>query len=58
MSTVHILTTELSNLISQTKRRNPELRLAAEKSLDVLKTFKGADEKQFLKRMCQKKNRV
>lgn len=53
MSTIHQISTELSNLISQTKRRNNELRQAAEHSHDILKSFiPGSDEATFLQGMC------
>ncbi|ODQ63499.1 hypothetical protein NADFUDRAFT_53168 [Nadsonia fulvescens var. elongata DSM 6958] len=48
MSTVNLLTSELTNLISEAKRRNVELRQSAETSLDVLKGFNGTNEDLFL----------
>jgi hypothetical protein len=48
MPTIQLVITELSNLISQTKRRNVELRQACEKSLELLKAYRGGDESKFL----------
>ncbi|KAL6717821.1 Endocytosis and vacuole integrity protein [Lecanora helva] len=45
--TAHLLTTELSTLIQESKRKNPELRTAAEKSLSDLKSLPRTSEAQI-----------
>jgi hypothetical protein len=42
-----LLTTELTNLISEAKRKNAELRTAAEKSLQELKSLPSTSEQQL-----------
>ncbi|KAL9593500.1 MAG: hypothetical protein Q9219_007524 [cf. Caloplaca sp. 3 TL-2023] len=45
--TAQVLTTELSNLIQDSKRKNPSLRNAAEKSLSELKALPNTSEAQL-----------
>jgi predicted metal-dependent HD superfamily phosphohydrolase len=45
--TAQILATELGNLISDSKRKNTELRTAAEKSLQDLKSLSNTSEAQI-----------
>ena len=42
-----VLTNELSNLLSEAKRKNPELRNAAENSLQELKGLAATSEQQL-----------
>ncbi|ODQ77084.1 hypothetical protein BABINDRAFT_163819 [Babjeviella inositovora NRRL Y-12698] len=51
MTTINQLTSELTNLISESRRRNPEIKQASEKSLSLLKTYHGSTpqaEAEFL----------
>lgn len=45
--TAQLLTSELSTLIQESKRKNPELRAAAEKSLNDLKALPRTSEAQI-----------
>ncbi|KAF2211450.1 hypothetical protein CERZMDRAFT_43037 [Cercospora zeae-maydis SCOH1-5] len=45
--TTNLLTNELSNLSSEARRKNPELRNAADKSLQELKSFAATSEQQL-----------
>ena len=42
-----LLLNELTNLVSEAKRKNPELRTAAEKSLQDLKSLPATSEQQL-----------
>lgn len=45
--TAHILATELANLVQESKRKNTELRTAAEKTLQDLKSLPNTSEAQL-----------
>jgi len=45
--TATLLSSELTNLISESKRKNAELRNAAEKSLQELKSLPATSEQQL-----------
>ncbi|ODV98113.1 hypothetical protein PACTADRAFT_598 [Pachysolen tannophilus NRRL Y-2460] len=50
MSTVHQLNLELTNLISESKRKNSDIKHAAEKSLEALKAYSAkTSETEFVK---------
>ncbi|ODV62854.1 Mon2p ASCRUDRAFT_68663 [Ascoidea rubescens DSM 1968] len=50
MATVQLLTSELTNLASESRRRTPEIRHASEKSLEILKSYRPSiqNESDFL----------
>src|ERR1700749_3453159 len=52
--TAQILTTDLTNLIHESKRKNAELKQAAESSLQDIKSIQVASEKQFAAALSQK----
>ncbi|KAI8157679.1 Protein MON2-like protein [Colletotrichum sp. SAR 10_70] len=56
--TTQLLATELTNLIQESKRKHNDLRQAAEKSLDELKSLKGANEAQAANELAQRPNFV
>ncbi|KXJ88419.1 hypothetical protein Micbo1qcDRAFT_150894 [Microdochium bolleyi] len=56
--TTQLLATELANLISESKRKNTDLRQAAEKSLEELKSLRGTTEAQIAAELAQKINFV
>ncbi|KAH8598999.1 endosomal peripheral membrane protein-like protein [Bisporella sp. PMI_857] len=58
MSTVYTLSNELSNLIQESKRKNSELRNAAEKSLEELKGLRSTSEAQIAADLTQRPNFV
>ena len=45
--TAQLLTAELSTLVQESKRKNPDLRAAAEKSLNDLKSLPRTSEAQI-----------
>lgn len=47
-----LLASELANLVSEAKRKNPELRTAAEKSLQDLKGLPNTSEQQLAAGIC------
>ncbi|KUJ20664.1 endosomal peripheral membrane protein-like protein [Mollisia scopiformis] len=54
--TAQILATELGNLISESKRKHTELRNAAEKSLEELKSLRSTSEAQIAADLTQRPN--
>ncbi|KAJ1328199.1 dimerization and cyclophilin-binding domain of Mon2 [Microdochium nivale] len=56
--TSQLLATELANLVSESKRKNTDLRQAAEKSLEELKSLRGTTEAQIAAELAQKVNFV
>ncbi|KAF6826348.1 endosomal peripheral membrane protein [Colletotrichum plurivorum] len=56
--TTQLLATELTNLIQESKRKHNDLRQAAEKSLDELKSLRGANEAQAANELAQRPNFV
>ncbi|KKA30319.1 hypothetical protein TD95_003383 [Thielaviopsis punctulata] len=52
--TTQLLATELANLIQESKRKHNDLRQAAEKSLDELKSLKGMPEAQATTELSQR----
>ncbi|KAH7028142.1 uncharacterized protein B0I36DRAFT_386015 [Microdochium trichocladiopsis] len=56
--TTQLLATELANLIQESKRKNTDLRQAAEKSLEELKSLRGTTEAQIAAELAQKVNFV
>lgn len=58
--TAQILAAELGNLISDSKRKNTELRTAAEKALQDLKSLSNTSEAQLSagKQFCVKMTRL
>lgn len=45
--TTQLLSTELANLIQESKRKHNDLRQAAEKSLEELRSIRAANEAQL-----------
>ncbi|KAI0164158.1 hypothetical protein GGR57DRAFT_452591 [Xylariaceae sp. FL1272] len=56
--TSQLLATELANLIQESKRKHNDLRQAAEKSLDELKSIRSASEAQLAAELAQRVNFV
>ncbi|KAL0943017.1 endosomal peripheral membrane protein [Colletotrichum truncatum] len=56
--TTQLLATELTNLIQESKRKHNDLRQAAEKSLEELKSLRGANEAQAANELAQRPNFV
>ncbi|GMM35480.1 Mon2 protein [Saccharomycopsis crataegensis] len=58
MSTVAALSTDLSSLISESRRRNSEIKHAAESSLNILKSYDPSKQKEqdFLHYLTQEPN--
>ncbi|KAI1498324.1 endosomal peripheral membrane protein [Biscogniauxia marginata] len=56
--TTQLLSTELTNLIQESKRKHNDLRQAAEKSLDELKSIRVTNETQLAAELAQKANFV
>ncbi|TDZ39058.1 Protein MON2-like protein [Colletotrichum spinosum] len=56
--TTQLLSTELTNLIQESKRKHNDLRQAAEKSLEELRGLKGASEAQAANELTQRPNFV
>ncbi|ORY61759.1 endosomal peripheral membrane protein [Pseudomassariella vexata] len=56
--TTQLLTSELTNLIQESKRKHNDLRQAAEKSLEELKSIRGANEAQIAAELAQRVNFV
>ncbi|KAI0193128.1 hypothetical protein F4808DRAFT_442544 [Astrocystis sublimbata] len=56
--TTQLLATELANLIQESKRKHNDLRQAAEKSLDELKSIRATSEAPFAAELAQKVNFV
>ncbi|TVY22453.1 MON2-like protein [Lachnellula hyalina] len=56
--TAQILTSELTNLIQESKRKHTDLRNAAEKSLDELKGLRSTSEAQIAADLSQRPNFV
>ncbi|KAI0382303.1 hypothetical protein F5Y04DRAFT_253455 [Hypomontagnella monticulosa] len=56
--TTQLLSTELANLIQESKRKHNDLRQAAEKSLEELKGIRAANEAQLAAELSQKVNFV
>ncbi|KAI1644637.1 uncharacterized protein F4817DRAFT_346323 [Daldinia loculata] len=56
--TTQLLSTELTNLIQESKRKHNDLRQAAEKSLEELKGIRAANEAQLAAELSQKVNFV
>ncbi|KAG9230550.1 endosomal peripheral membrane protein-like protein [Amylocarpus encephaloides] len=56
--TAQILSSELSNLIQESKRKHADLRNAAEKSLDELKSLRSTSEAQIVADLSQRPNFV
>ncbi|KAI0595176.1 endosomal peripheral membrane protein [Biscogniauxia sp. FL1348] len=54
--TTQLLATELTNLIQESKRKHNDLRQAAEKSLDELKSIRAANEAQLAAELAQRVN--
>ncbi|CAJ2505721.1 Uu.00g131150.m01.CDS01 [Anthostomella pinea] len=54
--TTQLLATELTNLIQESKRKHNDLRLAAEKSLEELKSVRSANEAQLAAELAQRGN--
>ncbi|KAL1888762.1 Endocytosis and vacuole integrity protein [Ceratocystis pirilliformis] len=52
--TTQLLATELANLVQESKRKHNDLRQAAEKSLEELKSLKGVNETQATAELAQK----
>lgn len=51
--TASVLTSELANLVSEAKRKNPDIRAAAEKSLQDLKSLPATSEQQLAAGICE-----
>ncbi|KAI0016767.1 hypothetical protein F4780DRAFT_757853 [Xylariomycetidae sp. FL0641] len=56
--TSQLLATELTNLIQESKRRHNDLRQAAEKSLEELRSVRGGNEAQLAAELSQRVNFV
>ncbi|KAI0133870.1 endosomal peripheral membrane protein [Xylariales sp. AK1849] len=56
--TTQLLASELTNLIQESKRKHNDLRQAAEKSLEELKSLRGANEAQIAAELGQRANFV
>ncbi|AEO63966.1 uncharacterized protein THITE_2039383 [Thermothielavioides terrestris NRRL 8126] len=56
--TSQLLASELANLIQESKRKHNDLRLAAEKSLEELKSLRASSEPQFADELAQRPNFV
>ncbi|KAK6087238.1 endosomal peripheral membrane protein [Seiridium cupressi] len=56
--TTQLLASELTNLIQESKRKHNDLRQAAEKSLEELKTLRGVNESQTGAELAQRVNFV
>jgi hypothetical protein len=56
--TAQLLASELANLIQESKRKHNDLRQAAEKSLEELKSLKGPSEAQIVAELAQHTNFV
>ncbi|KAL2021668.1 hypothetical protein VTK56DRAFT_6760 [Thermocarpiscus australiensis] len=56
--TAQLLASELANLIQESKRRHNDLRQAAEKSLDELKSLRAPSETQISEELAQRLNFV
>ncbi|KAI1260652.1 hypothetical protein F5Y18DRAFT_248348 [Xylariaceae sp. FL1019] len=56
--TSQLLATELANLIQESKRKHNDLKQAAEKSLDELKSIRSASEAQLAAELAQRVNFV
>ncbi|KAF7532642.1 hypothetical protein G7054_g7777 [Neopestalotiopsis clavispora] len=56
--TTQLLASELTNLIQESKRKHNDLRQAAEKSLEELKSLRGANEAQIGAELAQRVNFV
>ncbi|KAI1801323.1 hypothetical protein F4811DRAFT_464828 [Daldinia bambusicola] len=56
--TTQLLSTELTNLIQESKRKHNDLRQASEKSLEELKSIRAANEAQLAAELSQKVNFV
>ncbi|OTB09354.1 hypothetical protein M426DRAFT_78251 [Hypoxylon sp. CI-4A] len=56
--TTQLLSTELTNLIQESKRKHNDLRQAAEKSLEEVKGIRAANEAQLAAELSQKVNFV
>ncbi|KAI0168874.1 hypothetical protein GGR52DRAFT_552711 [Hypoxylon sp. FL1284] len=56
--TTQLLSTELTNLIQESKRKHNDLRQAAEKSLEELRSIRAASEAQLAAELSQKVNFV
>ncbi|KAH9907294.1 hypothetical protein F4778DRAFT_530002 [Xylariomycetidae sp. FL2044] len=56
--TSQLLSTELTNLIHESKRKHNDLRQAAEKSLDELRSVRGPNEGQLAAELAQRVNFV
>ncbi|RYP69643.1 hypothetical protein DL771_006007 [Monosporascus sp. 5C6A] len=56
--TTQLLATELANLIQESKRKHNDLRQAAEKSLEELKSIRAANEAQVAAELSQRANFV
>ncbi|KAL2161882.1 hypothetical protein VTH06DRAFT_7666 [Thermothelomyces fergusii] len=56
--TAQLLASELANLIQESKRKHNDLRQAAEKSLDELKSLKASTEAQASEELAQRPNFV
>ncbi|KAI9761392.1 MAG: E2 ubiquitin-conjugating protein mms2 [Chaenotheca gracillima] len=54
--TAQLLLSELQNLIQESKRKSPELRSAAEKSLEELKSLPATSETQFAADLSRRAN--
>ncbi|KAI1848856.1 hypothetical protein JX266_005284 [Neoarthrinium moseri] len=52
--TTQLLASELTNLIQESKRKHNDLRQAAEKSLEELKSLRGANEAQIAAELAQR----
>ncbi|KAG7841235.1 hypothetical protein KL941_005332 [Ogataea angusta] len=50
---IQLLSADLAALVAETKRKNTDIRHAADKSLETLKAGQGKDEKAFLKSLSQ-----
>ncbi|KAG7735275.1 hypothetical protein KL932_004722 [Ogataea haglerorum] len=50
---IQLLSADLAALVAETKRKNTDIRHAADKSLDTLKSGQGKDERAFLKSLSQ-----
>ncbi|KAK0616657.1 hypothetical protein B0T14DRAFT_556115 [Immersiella caudata] len=56
--TAQLLASELANLIQESKRKHNDLRQAAEKSLEELRSLKGPSEAQIVAELAQQTNFV
>ncbi|KAH8170916.1 dimerization and cyclophilin-binding domain of mon2 domain-containing protein [Sarocladium implicatum] len=54
--TTQLLATELANLIQESKRKHSDLRQAAEKSLEELKSLSNSSDQSALEELAQKHN--